>query len=818
MEVYNEQMRQILREQSEAEALQGSASGASGSSLTSSAFSDGGSSGCSAVSNSSGGGSSSTAADDERREAVAKALVATTEFEKHYVVQLSRLMALKTKMEADPVLSEELEAGDVFGNIEELFDFHTNMLTLLEKGVVPEHSVAALHDVLRGKAAQLGALYRAYVLNYSVAVFHVKQLRGKKQIEQHLRAVQMRDTAEALKFTEMLAVPCRYVHNFVYFIKALQNALQPSSPHAVEVADLVCTYAALEDDLEKAREQSERMAQLTRVGSHLRDYPDDMTLYTQRAFVCEGDVTLLSFQPPSRGANTLSKSVTGEFSTSSSTGHDELAAKLVPRSGSHLFLFSDVLIIALRTGTDTGEDQATEYTFQLQMPVFTLDLDEETASPPALLQLRKHRHGSDSEEAAAAAAAQQQQQQQQPLVQQQLQKIVFRLSEPRGVFMFGVDNELQRSAWFAHLRAAIASRRRTQVFGVAISDILRRSSEQANDVPSFVAQCLEFLSNEHVLNTEGLFRLSGSMGEIERLRGMVDSGASIELKDVHVACSLLKTWLNVLPQPLLLTVEHGAQPITVDDWGAALRSSEQDPNKFDLVKLVGRLSRGARFVTCSLFRLLCRVVQHSGLNKMDAHNVAIVFAPTLFKSNGSADDILKNTVCTDLISTLIEHFDRVFSSTIAEQSKYCNRMHMLQARAYLERAELNSRVTGRSPRLAAMMGPAYAPSPLGDAAGEESGKQGKGGFRRRAVSCFDRGTAALLIPYSVQPQPQPITGIAQIPPPVGPPPATTQQQQSTKTQQKQKRYTTIVPAPIGPPLQPPPVDDIPPPPIPPPPQ
>ena len=69
MEVYNEQMRQILREQSEAEALQGSASGASGSGLTSSAISDGGSSGSSAVSNSSGGGSSSTAADDERREA-----------------------------------------------------------------------------------------------------------------------------------------------------------------------------------------------------------------------------------------------------------------------------------------------------------------------------------------------------------------------------------------------------------------------------------------------------------------------------------------------------------------------------------------------------------------------------------------------------------------------------------------------------------------------------------------------------------------------------------------------------------------------------
>ena len=775
MDVCNDQMKRLLCE------LDGGRDGADGA--------DGDDDGADGAAAATAGGDGNS---DESREAAAKAVAAVAEFEKNFMVQLSRLMALKAKMEADAALRAELDACDLFGNIEDMVHFHAYLLTNLEKNVLAEYAAPALCEVLEGARERLAALHRAYVLNHSVAVFHAKQLRSTKHIEQYVKAVQMRDSAEALKLTELLALPCRYVHKLAFLMKALQDVLAPGAPGAGAVAVLVAALHALEETLEDAKAQSDRVAQLTRVSQQLPDYPDDMTMFTQRTFVCEGDVALLAYH-------------------SAAAAGQELAARLVPGPGYHLFLFSDVLIMALRTSADAPDGPANQYSFVLQMPVFSIVFDEDTAmalpqSQPQLLQAHQHiRSSSNSstddvldataviasssasssslstsgitESSGSGGASQGQGQQGQTSAQTRVTsgedggvlstaRTLFRLSEPRGSVVLSVDSELQRSAWFAHLRAAVGSRRRTQVFGVAIPDIMCRGTEQANDIPSFVAQCIDFLSNENVLNTEGLFRLSGNLGEIARLRGMVDSGVPVELRDVHVAASLLKTWLNVLPQPLLLTVECGAQPIAVADWGAALQSAAADPNKFDLVRLLGRLSQCARFVACSLFRLLCKVVQHSPLNKMDVHNIGIVFAPTLFKNDAAPDPILANTICTDLVAALVEHYERVFSSTILEQSKYAERLRILQARAFLERAGLNTRA-GRSPRLAGLSSLAARStgSPLSPASAVAAGaaaaalsasraRNVASEARRRAVSCVDTmGSAGTLLASPSQPAP-----------------------------------------------------------------
>ena len=782
MDVCNDQMKRLLHELDEG----ADGDGADGGDGTAAAAAVGNSSSSSGIAGEGG---------DESREAAAKAVAAVAEFEKNFMVQLSRLMALKAKMEADAALRAELDACDLFGNIEDMVHFHAYLLTNLEKNVLSEYSVAALCDVLDGARERLAALHRAYVLNHSVAVFHAKQLRSTKHIEQYVKAVQMRDTAETLKLTEMLALPCRYVHKLAFLMKALQDALAPGAPGAAAVAALVGALHALEETLEDAKAQSDRVAQLTRVSQQLPDYPDDMTMFTQRTVVCEGDVTLLAYH-------------------SAAAAGQELASRLVPGPGYHLFLFSDVLIMALRTAADASDGPANQYSYVLQMPVFSIGFDEDTAMalPQSQSQAQPHQHvrsisnsstssvdndaaTSTSDVSVASTCATSTSgvvQQQQALQQQQASQVqasqtpplapsggggggggsssgddggqlnvrtLFRLSEPRGAVVLSVDSELQRSAWFAHLRAAVGSRRRTQVFGVPLADIMARGSEQANDIPSFVAQCIDFLSTENVLNTEGLFRLSGNLGEIARLRGMVDSGAAVELRDVHVAASLLKTWLNVLPQPLLLTVECGAQPIAVADWGAALQSAAGDPNKFDLVRLLGRLAQGARFVACALFRLLCKVVQHSPLNRMDVHNIGIVFAPTLFKNDAAPDPILANTICTELVAALVEHYERVFSSTILEQSKYAERMRILQARAFLERAGLNTRA-GRSPRLASLASLAArttgSPTSPHAALAPARPRSGAAEARRRAVSCVDTmGSADTLLASPSQPSPPP---------------------------------------------------------------
>jgi len=243
-----------------------------------------------------------------------------------------------------------------------------------------------------------------------------------------------------------------------------------------------------------------------------------------------------------------------------------------------------------------------------------------------------------------------------------------------------------------------------------------RPDEQGEDIPQFVAECIDFIDNESVLNTEGIFRLSGNIEEIEQLRGLVDSGKNPKLHGTNVVCSLLKMWLNMLPTPLLLTHEKGAMPLTYTDWSKALEAAANDPNKFDVIGLISRLEPKAKYVTTSLFKLLCKVVAHSRSNRMDLHNVAVCFAPTLFntvqaqkeaelKESGIVDAgavvdesesknaLSDNAVGMNIIKCLIENYERVFATAQLEQAKYAERVRKSRARMQLERLTMKDNIT-----------------------------------------------------------------------------------------------------------------------------
>lgn len=95
---------------------------------------------------------------------------------------------------------------------------------------------------------------------------------------------------------------------------------------------------------------------------------------------------------------------------------------------------------------------------------------------------------------------------------------------------------------------------RTTQFGVSLK-FINTNSPCLNYIPPIVRKCVDSLSLTGVIDTEGIFRRSGTYSTIGALKKQVNAGQTdeIDFKDVdtHVLAGLLKSFLRDLSEPLL---------------------------------------------------------------------------------------------------------------------------------------------------------------------------------------------------------------------------------------------------------------------------
>lgn len=141
--------------------------------------------------------------------------------------------------------------------------------------------------------------------------------------------------------------------------------------------------------------------------------------------------------------------------------------------------------------------------------------------------------------------------------------------------------------------------------------------------PAVVVRCIEYL-NERGLLEEGLYRVPGSSETIKRLRGLYDTYGDVKIEsytplegqyDVQVAdiASLFKLFLRELPGPII-SAEVVKMLENVMEDPLAIRgvlSSNLLPYEFYLLSM--------------FYRHLAAVDARSDINKMDIHNLSIVF-------------------------------------------------------------------------------------------------------------------------------------------------------------------------------------------------
>lgn len=163
------------------------------------------------------------------------------------------------------------------------------------------------------------------------------------------------------------------------------------------------------------------------------------------------------------------------------------------------------------------------------------------------------------------------------------------------------------------------------MFGCALATLCER---ERSPVPRFVRQCIHAVEARG-LDIDGLYRISGNLATIQKLRHKVDHDERLDLEDgrwedVHVITGALKLFFRELPEPLF-PFSYFPQFI------AAIKLQDQAQRSRLVRSLVHTLPAPNHETMRLLFQHLCRVIEYGEQNRMSVQSVAIVFGPTLLR-------------------------------------------------------------------------------------------------------------------------------------------------------------------------------------------
>lgn len=162
-----------------------------------------------------------------------------------------------------------------------------------------------------------------------------------------------------------------------------------------------------------------------------------------------------------------------------------------------------------------------------------------------------------------------------------------------------------------------------RVFGCNLLTLCER---EGTTVPRFVQICLDAV-DKRGLEADGIYRVSGNLATIQKLRFIVDQEEDLDLdhsqwEDIHVVTGALKMFFRELPEPLFPFKFF--QPFV-----EAVKIKDQKQKVQAVKKLVQQLPKPNQDTMKLLFSHLHRVLGFSRKNLMSTQGIGIVFGPTL---------------------------------------------------------------------------------------------------------------------------------------------------------------------------------------------
>uniref|UniRef100_A0A3P9IXW7 Rho GTPase activating protein 12 n=1 Tax=Oryzias latipes TaxID=8090 RepID=A0A3P9IXW7_ORYLA len=194
-----------------------------------------------------------------------------------------------------------------------------------------------------------------------------------------------------------------------------------------------------------------------------------------------------------------------------------------------------------------------------------------------------------------------------------------------------------------------------QVFGCSLSSLCQREN---TTVPNFVRMCMEHVENTG-LSVDGLYRVSGNLAVIQKLRFAINHDEKVDLndskwEDIHVTTGALKMFFRELPEPLFT---YGS----FYDFVNAIKGSDYKQRVNSVKDLIKKLPKPNHDTMQALFKHLRRVVELGEANRMTTQSVAIVFGPTLLRPETETGNIAVHMVYQNqIVELILLEYDSVF--------------------------------------------------------------------------------------------------------------------------------------------------------------
>ncbi|KAK3728742.1 hypothetical protein QZH41_002667 [Actinostola sp. cb2023] len=170
--------------------------------------------------------------------------------------------------------------------------------------------------------------------------------------------------------------------------------------------------------------------------------------------------------------------------------------------------------------------------------------------------------------------------------------------------------------------------KKTKIFGCNMSEYLKITGRQ---IPEVVESCIRFIK-KFGLDHPGIFRLSGSTTDINDMKQLFEAGRDPlaglnHWKDINAVAGLLRVYFRELDDSLF-PKSHYQQ---------FLQASSSLDRPYERM-----------------------VAEHHEQNKMDAHNLAVVFGPTLLRIPSEQDMIAYQSHVNGMMEIIIKYPDQIF--------------------------------------------------------------------------------------------------------------------------------------------------------------
>ncbi|KAL1541390.1 rho GTPase-activating protein 5-like [Salvia divinorum] len=179
----------------------------------------------------------------------------------------------------------------------------------------------------------------------------------------------------------------------------------------------------------------------------------------------------------------------------------------------------------------------------------------------------------------------------------------------------------------------------TRVFGVSTESMQLSFDPRGNCIPTILLMMQRRLYLQGGLQCEGIFRINPDNGQEEYAREQINNGVIPENIDVHSLAGLLKAWFRELPSGIL----DSLPPEQVME-----AQSEEECSR-----LVGFLPPTEAALLDWAINLMADVAQLEHFNKMNARNIAMVFAPNMTKMSDPLTALMYAVQVMNFLKTLV---------------------------------------------------------------------------------------------------------------------------------------------------------------------